>query len=155
MIVHEKLLAAKKCAVPASLDYARQAAAHSKVNTPPTFAIIVALRMLAWLRSEGGLAAAATRNVAKSDQLYAVIDEDDFYQGLAARPYRSSISVCFRLHQPALDQRFLAEAQDNGLFHLQGHPSIGGIRACLYNSVATEAAQALANFMSDFKRRRG
>jgi phosphoserine aminotransferase len=155
VIVHEDLLGQAKHATPASLDYARQAAAGSKVNTPPTFAILVALRMLTWLRTGGGLGAAAARNTAKSSKIYAVIDEDDFYRGLAAPRYRSSVSVCFRLPQPELDLLFLQEAQENGLCHLQGHPAVGGIRASLYNGVADEAVTALADFMSDFKRRRG
>jgi len=155
VIVHENLLSRSKRAVPASLDYARQAAASSKINTPPTFAIIVALRMLTWLRSSGGLSAASARNIAKSAQLYSVIDENDFYRGLAVPRDRSSVSVCFRLPEPELDRLFLDEAEANGLCHLEGHPYVGGIRACLYNGVPAEAASALANFMSDFKRRRG
>jgi len=155
VIAHDAQLTGAKQAIPAPLDYTRQAAANSKINTPPTFAIIVALRMLTWLRSKGGLEAAAARNVAKSKQLYAVIDEDDFYLGQAAPHDRSSVSVCFRHREPELDQMFLDEAEANGLCHLRGHPDIGGIRACLYNGVPDEAAPALASFMSDFKRRRG
>ena len=155
VIVREDLLDRTERAVPASLDYARQAAASSKVNTPPTFAIIVALRMLTWLRSEGGLDAAAARNIAKSGKLYTLIDEDDFYRGLASPRDRSSVSICFRLPEPELDQLFLDEAHASGLCHLKGHPNVGGIRACLYNGVTAEATLALASFMSDFKRRRG
>lgn len=155
VIVHESLLGRAKRAVPASLDYTRQAAASSKVNTPPTFAIVVALRMMQWLSSEGGLDAAAARNSANSSVLYDVIDSDDFYRCLAAPRYRSSVSICFRLPEPELDRLFLDEAEGNGLHHLKGHPYVGGIRACLYNGVTTEAVLALATFMSDFKRRRG
>jgi phosphoserine aminotransferase len=155
VIVREDLLGQEKHVTPPPLDYARQAAAGSKVNTPPTFAILVALRMLTWLRTQGGLDAAAARNIARSAKLYAVIDEDDFYRCVADPQDRSSVSICFRLPQPSLDLLFLHEAHENGLCHLQGHPSVGGIRASLYNGISDEAVTALADFMSDFRRRRG
>jgi phosphoserine aminotransferase len=155
VIVHKDLLGQAKHAVPPSLDYARQAAARSKINTPPTFAILVALRMLIWLRTNGGLEAAAGRNLARSKKLYAVIDADDFYCCSAAPPYRSSVSLCFGLPRPELDLLFLQEAQENGLYHLQGHPNVGGLRACIYNGITDEAVAALADFMTDFRRRRG
>lgn len=155
VIVHKDLLGRARRGTPAPLNYTRQAAAGSKVNTPPTFAILVALRMLRWLRAQGGLESAAARNHAKSAKLYAVIDKDDFYRCLAALPYRSSVSHCFRLPCSELDLRFINEAQQNGLYHLQGHPSVGGLRASLYNGVPDEAVTTLVEFMSDFKRRRG
>ena len=155
VIASENLLTNSKRTVPPSLDYARQASATSKVNTPPTFAIVVALRMLQWIRQEGGLDAAAAKNLAKSKELYAVIDESDFYRCFASPHDRSTVSICFRLPDPELDQLFLYEAEQTGLMHLKGHPNVGGIRACLYNGVTADAASALANFMSDFKRRRG
>ena len=97
VIVDENLLGKSKRKVPPPLDYAHQASASSKVNTPPTFAIVVALRMLQWLRQEGGLDAAAAKNIAKSKELYAVIDESDFYRCFASPRDRSTISICFRL----------------------------------------------------------
>ena len=39
--------------------------------------------------------------------------------------------------------------------HLRGHAAVGGFRASLYNSVPQEAADALADFMNDFRRRKG
>jgi len=155
VIVREDLLGRARRGTPAPFDYARQAAAKSRVNTPPTFAVLVAGRMLAWLRAEGGLAATEMRNRAKSAKLYAAIDEDGFYRCPAARACRSSISVCFHLPDPVLDLMFLEEAEAHGLHHLRGHPEVGGIRASLYNAVAEPAVDALVSFMSDFKRRRG
>ncbi len=154
VIVRSDLLGRARSGTPAPFDYGRQAEAKSKVNTPPTFAVLVAARMLGWLRETGGLAAAEGRNRTKSAKLYAAID-GDFYRCPAPLPHRSSISVCFRLPDPALDLMFLEEAQAEGLCHLGGHPSVGGIRASLYNAVAERSVDALVSFMSDFKRRRG
>lgn len=154
VIVRRDLLGRARSGTPAPFDYARQAEAKSKVNTPPTFAVLVAARMLGWLRKTGGLAAAEERNKRKSAKLYAAID-GEFYRCPAPPPHRSSISVCFRLHDPALDLMFLEEAQARGLLNLRGHPAIGGIRASLYNAVEERSVDALVSFMSDFKRRRG
>jgi phosphoserine aminotransferase len=111
--------------------------------------------MLAWLRTQGGLAAAQARNAAKSAKLYAAIDDGGFYRCPASPSCRSSISVCFRLPDPALDLMFVEKAEAQGLCHLRGHPDVGGVRASLYNAVSDTAVDALASFMSDFKRRRG
>lgn len=154
VIVREDLLGGARRGTPAPFDYTRQAEARSQVNTPPTFAVLVASRMLAWLRAEGGLAAAQARGAAKSGTLYAAID-GGFYRSAAAPSCRSSISVCFRLPDPALDLMFLEEAKTHGLCHLCGHPEVGGVRASLYNAVPEQAVDALVSFMSDFKRRRG
>jgi phosphoserine aminotransferase len=154
VIVRRDLFGRARGGTPAPFDYARQAQAKSKVNTPPTFAVLVAARMLGWLRKNGGLAAAEGRNRTKSAKLYAAID-GDFYRCLAPPPDRSSISVCFRLQDPALDLMFLEEAQTQGLWHLRGHPAVGGIRASLYNAVEEPSVDALVSFMSDFKRHRG
>ena len=155
VIVRDDLLGRARRDTPAPFDYGRQASARSRINTPPTFAVLVASRMLAWLRAEGGLAAARERSLAKSRKLYAAIDEDGFYSCPASPACRSSISVCFRLPEPALDLIFLEEAEARGLHHLRGHPKVGGVRASLYNAVPETAVDALVAFMSDFKRRRG
>jgi phosphoserine aminotransferase len=155
IIVHDDLLGRARRGTPAPFDYARQAESKSKVNTPPTFAVLVASRMLRWLCDSGGLAAADARNRAKSGNLYAVIDEDDFHRCPASLADRSSINVCFRLPSEALETSFLADAQANGLLNLEGHRNVGGIRASLYNAVPEAAVDALVAFMSDFKRRRG
>ncbi len=155
VIVREDLLGAARRETPPPFDYARQAKCKSKVNTPPTFAVLVASRMLRWLREQGGLAGAQARSKAKCAKLYAAIDADEFYRCPAVPPHRSSISVCFHLPNNALDLLFAEEAQAKGLLHLRGHPEVGGIRAALYNAVPEAAVDALVSFMSDFKRRRG
>lgn len=155
VIVREDLLGCARGETPAPFDYTRQAEAGSRLNTPPTFAVLVAYRMLHWLRENGGLVAAETRSVAKSAKLYAAISEDGFYRCPISSRHRSRISVCFRLGQPGLEALFLKEAKANGLLHLGGHRNVGGIRASLYNGVTDQAVDALVAFMADFKRRRG
>lgn len=155
VVVHEELLGRARRGTPAPFDYTRQANALSKINTPPTFAVVVAGRMLRWLSDKGGVEAAAIRNKRKSEKLYAAIDDSGFYCCPVARADRSSISVRFRCPNKELERLFIEEANAAGLLHLQGHPRVGGLRASLYNAVSEEAVDALTSFMTDFRRRRG
>jgi len=68
---------------------------------------------------------------------------------------RSRINIPFRLNRPDLTPLFVKEASENGLQNLEGHQTIGGIRANLYNAMSIEGVQALISFMRDFERRHG
>ncbi|HUO54509.1 MAG TPA: 3-phosphoserine/phosphohydroxythreonine transaminase [Rhodoblastus sp.] len=155
VVIHRALVDRADGIAPAPLDFARQAEARSKVNTPPVLAIAVAGKVLRWLRENGGLAAAKERGERKAKPLYAVIDDDGFYDAPAPERDRSRVSLRFHLPEPRLEEVFLREAEAQGLVHLRGHPEIGGLRASLYNGVTQEAAEALATFMRDFRQRRG
>ena len=86
VVIHESLLGRARKGVPAPFNFALQAAQRSKVNTPPTFAIAAAGKMLRWLSQGGGLAAAEARAIRKSASLYAIIDQELilFQSGLRA-----------------------------------------------------------------------
>ena len=155
VVVRDDLLGRARPGTPAPFDYTRQAAARSKVNTPPTFPILVACRMLRWLLENGGLEAAAERNRRKSGKLYAAIDRSSFYFCPVSPPDRSLINICFRLPEARLEALFLEEAEANGLFHLRGHAMVGGLRASLYNPTPEAAVDALVSFMVRFEQRRG
>jgi phosphoserine aminotransferase len=155
VVIHENLLGRVRKGVPAPFNYALQAAARSKVNTPPTFAIAVAGKMLRWLSDAGGLDATEARALRKSASLYSIIDQGSFYSCPASKQDRSRVNVRFHLAEPRLETAFEAEAEANGLLHLRGHPSVGGFRASLYNAVPQQAADTLADFMDDFRRRKG
>jgi phosphoserine aminotransferase len=155
IIVREDLLGKARPGTPAPFDYSRQAKERSKVNTPATFAVAVAFRMLRWLIEAGGLAAAEERSRRKSSKLYALIGSDSFYSSPVATDDRSRVSVRFHLPTPALEKRFLEAAAASGILYLGGHPSVGGLRANLYNGVPETAVDTLVEFMGEFQRRRG
>ena len=142
-------------AVPTMLRYATYADQGSRPNTPPVFAIYLVGLVVKWLLASGGLEAMARRNERKAATVYQAIDRGDFYRGTAAPGSRSLMNVTFRLPDPALEKRFVAEARDAGLAGLKGHRSVGGIRASLYNALPAAGADALAAFMAEFERTRG
>jgi phosphoserine aminotransferase len=92
------------------------------------------------------------RNRAKAELLYRTIDESGFYRNPVEPSCRSWMNVPFTLAQPQLDARFLTEAKAAGLTNLQGHRSVGGMRASLYNAMTLEGVMALSQFMREFAR---
>jgi phosphoserine aminotransferase len=155
VIVHERLIGRARPGTPAVWDYKAMADEGSMLNTPPTFAWYCAGLVFKWLRRQGGLAAAGQRNRAKAELLYRTIDESGFYRNPVQLSCRSWMNVPFTLANPELDQSFLAEARAVGLTNLEGHRSVGGMRASLYNAMTLAGVIALSEFMREFARRHG
>jgi phosphoserine aminotransferase len=65
------------------------------------------------------------------------------------------MNVPFTLANPELDKPFLAAAKAAGLTNLEGHRSVGGMRASIYNAMPPEGVAALISFMQEFERRHG
>jgi phosphoserine aminotransferase len=158
VIVRDDLVAAsaaRKAALPTMLNYALYAESRSLYNTPPVFAIYAVGLVMRWLAEQGGLEAIGRRNEAKAAALYAEIDRTGFYRGTARADDRSMMNVTFRLLQQDLEKRFVREAAEAGLDGLEGHRSVGGIRASLYNAFPEAGVAALVGFMREFERRNG
>jgi phosphoserine aminotransferase len=141
--------------LPSMLDYKLHAENGSMYNTPPAFAIYMALETLKWVKANGGVAGMAKRNAEKASALYAEIDAIALFKGTCAIEDRSRMNVTFVLTKPDLDKAFLAEAEAAGLSGLKGHRSVGGFRASIYNAMGFDGVQALINLMRDFAKRNG
>jgi phosphoserine aminotransferase len=155
VILREDLLGRARHGTPRVWDFKAMAAEGSMLNTPPTFAWYFAGLVFKWLKRQGGLAAMEQRNRAKAELLYRSIDASGFYRNPVDPACRSWMNVPFVLAAPALDKRFLVEAEAAGLMNLAGHRSVGGMRASLYNATSIEAVTALTQFMREFVRRHG
>ena len=155
VIVREDLLGKARAGTPQILDYKAMADEGSMLNTPPTFAWYLSGLVLKWIQARGGLAAMEQQNRAKAAALYAAIDESGFYRNPVAKDCRSWMNVPFTLANPQLDKTFLSQAQAAGLTNLEGHRSVGGMRASIYNAMPPAGVQALISFMADFQRRNG
>ncbi|WP_206997182.1 3-phosphoserine/phosphohydroxythreonine transaminase [Trinickia mobilis] len=143
--------------LPTMLDYRTHIDSRSLYNTPPVFAIYVLMLVTRWLRDEiGGVAAMAETNGAKARAVYGALDAyPGFYRVHAARPNRSTMNVAFRLPDAVTEALFLDAAKRDGFHGLEGHRSIGGLRASLYNAVTPEAAASLAQWLTGFAQRYG
>lgn len=155
VIVRDDLIGRARPGTPPIWDYGVMARERSMLNTPPTFSIYIAGLVFQWLKAEGGVAAMGARNAAKASLLYGTIDASGWYRCPVHPSCRSRMNVPFTLPVPALDKVFCDEAAAAGLANLEGHRSVGGMRASLYNAMPIEGVQALVAFMRDFQRRHG
>ena len=155
VIVREDLLGKARAGTPSVWDFAQMAADGSMSNTPPTFGWYMAGLVFKWLKAEGGLEAVGARNGAKAKLLYDYIDASGFYANPIEKAARSWMNVPFTLASAELEKPFAQEAQAAGLTNLEGHRSVGGMRASIYNAMPLEGVQALVSFMQEFARRHG
>jgi phosphoserine aminotransferase len=155
VIVRDDLLGRARPDTPTFMSYAAMAKDGSMLNTPPTFAWYLAGLVFQWLKRQGGLAAMGERNRLKAAKLYEAIDASSFYRNPVEKSARSWMNVPFTLAKPELDKTFLAEAKAAGLVTLEGHRSVGGMRASLYNAMPMEGVEALVAFMKEFERKHG
>jgi phosphoserine aminotransferase len=155
VIVRDDLTGKARPGTPMVWDYKAMADEGSMLNTPPTFGWYLAGLTFKWLKQLGGLEVMERRNREKAEALYKAIDESGFYANPVARNCRSWMNVPFTLAKPELDKTFLTEANAAGLTNLEGHRSVGGMRASIYNAMPIEGVNALIGFMKEFQRRYG
>jgi len=155
VIVRKDMLKPLPDSVPAYYRYITHLEANSLYNTPPTFTIYLITLVTRWLLKNGGVPAMEKRNREKAARLYAALDASSFYRGTAENAYRSDMNVTFRLPTEELETQFAKEASSAGMKQLQGHRSVGGIRASIYNAFPEEGVDALVAFMKEFERKNG
>jgi phosphoserine aminotransferase len=153
VIVRDDLIGKARPGTPSVWDFKAMADEGSMLNTPPTFGWYFAGLVFKWLKEQGGLRAMEARNRAKADRLYGFIDSSGFYRSPVAKNARSWMNVPFTLAKPELDKNFCAEAAKAGLMNLEGHRSVGGMRASIYNAMSIEGIEALVKFMQAFETR--
>lgn len=152
VIIRQDLLERSQDSLPGYLNFRNHAEEDSLWNTPPTFGIYMVGLVARWLQDDvGGLEKMHQRNREKAQMLYEVLDESDgFYAGHAQPSSRSLMNVTFRLPNEQLEKRFIAESESRGLSGLQGHRSVGGIRASIYNAMPLAGVEALRDLMREF-----
>jgi phosphoserine aminotransferase len=106
---------------------------------------------LNWLKSKGGVAEIEKENIAKANALYKEIDRNTLFKGTCAVEDRSRMNVCFVMENPELEKSFAKFADDNGFEGLNGHRSVGGFRASMYNALPITSVHALIDLMQTFE----
>ena len=154
-IVRKSLLGRGDRPMPTMLDFATLAQGRSMVNTPPTFAWYIAGLVFDWVEGEGGVEVMAERNRRKASRLYGFLDHSEFFHNLVAPKFRSRMNVPFVLEDEGLTKDFLNASRTAGFLGLEGHRSVGGARASLYNAVTEAAVEVLIEFLDDFAARGG
>jgi phosphoserine aminotransferase len=156
VIARDDLLQHSPKSVPTMLRYDTHVENNSLYNTPPAYSVYMVKLVLEWIKEKGGLQAIEQHNKDKTSLIYNTIDQSGgFYQGVAARDYRSLMNITFRMDNENLEKQFIKESEGLGFVGLKGHRSVGGLRASTYNAVPYESCSALQQFMLDFQRRNG
>ncbi|MGG3282007.1 3-phosphoserine/phosphohydroxythreonine transaminase [Paenibacillus solani] len=151
VIVREDMITDSK-QLPTMLRYQTYLANNSLYNTPPSFGIYMINEVLKWIEEKGGLQGVQAMNRKKAGLIYDAIDHSDgFYRGCVNAEARSDMNITFRLATEELEKQFVKESEQAGFVGLKGHRSVGGLRASVYNAVPYESAQALVEFMQQFK----
>jgi phosphoserine aminotransferase len=152
VILRKDLLNQQNSGLPTMLDYTTHIKANSLFNTPPTFGIYMLSLVLEWVEQNGGVEGIQKRNEEKAALLYDLMDEfPEFYTPHAQKDSRSLMNVTFTMPNEELTKDFLQKAKAEGFIGLNGHRSIGGCRASIYNAVPIETCQALAEFMKAYR----
>lgn len=156
VIVRRELLARAGQPRADIFNYASHAARDSMLNTPPTWNWYLLGLTVRWMLDEGGVETFARRNAEKARLVYGAIEgSGGYYRNEVAPAVRSRMNIPFFLPDERLDALFVSESKAAGLLALKGHKAVGGIRASLYNAMPVAGAQALVDFMHDFRQRHG
>ena len=153
IIIKEDILGKVERTIPSMLNYKVHLGKESMFNTPAVFPIYVSMLTLEWLKNLGGIPFIEKVNQKKADLLYGEIDRNPLFSGVVAKEDRSIMNATFSLQENALTDRFdtlWKEARINGL---NGHRSVGGYRASMYNALPLFSVQALVDTMQELERK--
>ena len=131
------------------LDYKTHVAKDSSFNTPPVLPIYTTKLNLDWILENGGVDAMEKRNNAKANLLYTEIDNNPLFKGTTAEEDRSVMNATFLLHDEAHEDKFLGMCNDAGIMGIEGHRSVGGFRASMYNAMEIESVEVLVSVMKE------
>jgi phosphoserine aminotransferase len=151
VIIREDLIGNAPENCPVYLDYKTHADKGSMYNTPPCFTIYIAGEVFKHILAMGGVREMHERDVRKAEKLYNYIDSSDFYKAAVSEKDRSLMNVVFVTGDEALDKEFVAAAREEGMTNLNGHRSVGGMRASIYNAMPEEGVDKLIDFMKRFE----
>ena len=133
------------------LNYKTHIEHKSNYHTPPVFAIYTMDLMLDWLQDEiGGLDEMERINKIKSDMLYEFLDNSKLFICPVNKEDRSMMNVVFTIENEELYIKILKEAEENNIFGIKGHRSLGGFRVSLYNAVTIEDVKYLIKFLERY-----
>lgn len=141
--------------IPTMLDYRVHVNDGSLHNTPCTFGIYVSMLTMQWLKDKGGISQIETYNRTKAQKLYDEIDKNGMFSGVAEVVDRSDMNVVWVMKDPTLEKEFGILAKEAGCIGIEGHRSVGGFRASIYNAMPLEGIDCLIEVMKDFERKKG
>ena len=155
VVINKNILGKVKRTIPSILDYRNHIKEGSMLNTPPVFAIYVAMLTLRWLKNKGGVSAIEKENDAKAKLFYDTLEALPVFKAPVAKEDRSKMNAVFIMENPELEKEFLSVCNANGMVGVMGHRSVGGFRVSMYNALPIESVKALTDLMKNFAQQHG
>jgi phosphoserine aminotransferase len=140
--------------IPSYLDLGVHLSKDSMFNTPPVFPIFTTLLTLRWLKNLGGVEAIESINNQKAALIYNEIDRNSLFTGHADIDCRSTMNATFKLIDERHKDAFNEAWASAGISGINGHRSIGGYRASMYNALPLESVKVLVDVMNELERTR-
>ena len=106
---------------------------------------------LQWIKDHGGIEWIEQVNNQKAELIYNEIDRNPLFEGVAKQEDRSNMNVTFTLIDDTLEETFNQIWNVAGISGLNGHRSVGGYRASIYNSMPLESVQILVDIMKNLE----
>ncbi|WP_405571370.1 3-phosphoserine/phosphohydroxythreonine transaminase [Winogradskyella sp. Asnod2-B02-A] len=151
VVIKEDILGKVSRKIPSMMDYKTHISKGSMFNTPPVFAVYTSMLTLEWLKSIGGVKAIEEANDKKSRLIYSEIDLNPLFKGYAVKEDRSMMNATFTLENENLKETFDAMCLEAGISGINGHRSVGGYRASMYNALSLDSVKALVEVMSELE----
>ncbi len=155
VIVNKHILGKVERSIPTILDYRNHIKEGSMINTPPVFAVYVAMLTLRWLKEQGGVAAIEKINNQKAELLYSSLEQIPIINLPVVKEDRSKMNVVFTMNDETLEKEFLQICKDNNLYGVKGHRSVGGFRMSLYNALPLSSVEFAVEVIRDFAKMKG
>ena len=153
VVVKEEVLGKVSRAIPSMLNYQVHIDKDSMFNTPSVFAVYVSMLTLDWLKNLGGIAAIEEVNEKKAQLIYSEIDLNPLFTGFANKEDRSNMNATFTLAKDDLKETFDTMCAEAGISGINGHRSVGGYRASMYNALSLDSVGVLVDVMSELERK--
>jgi len=151
VVIKEDILGKVSRKIPSMMDYKTHISKGSMFNTPPVFAVYTSMLTLEWLKNLGGIKAIEKENEKKARLMYSEIDLNPLFKGFAAKEDRSNMNATFTLENENLKETFETMLKEGGINGLNGHRSVGGYRASMYNALPLDSVKALVEIMSELE----
>lgn len=152
IVIKEAILGKVERTIPSMLNYKIHIDKDSMFNTPSVFSVYVSMLNLEWLKDLGGIPFIEKVNNKKAALIYNEIDRNPLFKGFAAKEDRSNMNATFTLTDESLKETFDNMCKEAGISGINGHRSVGGYRASMYNALPLYSVQALVDVMQELER---
>ncbi len=153
VVIKDEMLDKVSRKIPSMLSYKVHVGKDSMFNTPPVFAVYVSMLTMQWLKDLGGISAIEEINEKKANLIYSEIELNPVFSGFAAKEDRSTMNATFNITDDTLKEMFDEKCREAGINGINGHRSVGGYRASMYNAMSLESVGILVDIMSELEKK--